>query len=347
MFKKIFLFFFLILLIIWGYFYIFPIYPDYDIPENYFETRFHNEWFDSPKNGFKDYKKLMKSLDDHGEILGEFDLYYKCYLENTCLNELKDLSEIERKSYLQDIIWDKEKIQKFWEISKNFLDKFEKLLDDYEFISLHNYNESAEYYPTWGEIIHYTKFMSLSRGIIFFSHYTSEKEALKMIWGFYSSLSLLSFKLDSWILSYLVVNVIISMHLDYIEDNLSRFSPITKRLFKNILNAYNISPDMVKNGVISEYLYWIITLENVFVKTLEKNLNIKTLLFYDHEETVNIARKIEYDHIQWKCGFEIKKNGKNFIGRTLMEGRPCMNSNIQKQNDLLKKREELIQLLSS
>lgn len=77
MFKKIFLWAITLLIFIGGYFYFFPIYPDYGILEDYFHTKHYDKTFNSQENGFHELKDLLSFLEKQEDIL-KLDAYAKC-----------------------------------------------------------------------------------------------------------------------------------------------------------------------------------------------------------------------------------------------------------------------------
>jgi len=338
-----------------GYFYFFPIYPDYNISEEYFQTRFHEQWFDSPENGFHDFKKLIESLDENSEIIWEFDMYYKCYIENNCLADLKDVSEPEREIKLKEFLTNVDKIKNFWIIIDNFLTGFTRITEEYEFISTLNYaNDNNGNFSVWEEIIQYTKLISLSRGMIFYNHYTNEKEALKNIVSFYNNVSWLSHNLDSQMIWYLVIITVLTQQFQYLESNIETISPLTKKVIRNTLNKYRLSWDMIQNANKSGYIYGKNIFEKVFLKAYDDAntqlwTSFKIKFFYNHEDTMNLVRKNEYNKINNICEEDrIKKNGRNLLWRILIEWNTvCLTRQYEKQDELFKKREQLIQLLSN
>lgn len=337
------------------YFYFFPRYPDYNISESYFETRFQKEWFQSEKNGFHEWKKLVESLNQHEEIITEFDTYYKCYFENTCLKNFEDLSEIQKQEELKKILENQEKMQEFWEITNNFLKQFEEITQKYEFISTLNYaNEENWQFAVASETIVLTKLISFSRGILFYSNYSWDKVFTQNMTQLYKNIAWLSKKLDDGVIGYLVIINISNAQFDYLKSNVEDLSPLVKKILFTTMKENPISNDMIQNGIRAEHQYGNLIIHNLFSWALnEVNKqtwkNIKTILFFDRNDSLNLMKKIDYNKVEWICEeFNVKINWKNWIWRTLAQSWwMCMQAQYKKQSYLLQKREEVLQLLSN
>jgi len=361
MFKKllkwIFRFFLLILIIaipVGIYFYIFPTYPDYEIPEEYFHTRSYEQWFDSPQNGFKEWKKLLESLDEHTDIIWKYDVYYKCFIDENCARELEGISGQEKTIAFEEISWDEIEKEKFGQVIENFLSEFTRITEQYNFVSTLNYADDEDWnFPVGGEDLVYTQLMQLSRWMIFYNSIVSDKIFIENMVTHYKNLSWLSHNYDTSLIGYLVIITLYNIQFDYLENNIEKVSSLFKVLFWNNMKEYTISDSMMENGNISSYFYGKMIFENIFVKSFEsanKTLwsSIKTTLFYDHDDTMNVVRKLDYDKSKGVCDFKVVRNGKNFLWRTLLQGDACVHtSQYQKQTELLQKREQLIQLLSN
>lgn len=353
MLKKIFkIFLFLILLGLWAgiYFYFFPTYPDYWISEEYFETRFQEEWFDSAENGFYEWKSITEDLDQHADILTEFDLYYKCYIQESCFSILKDLTRLEREEKLRELLSDTVKMKAFWDILEGFLNDFSEITQEYNYISTLNYSRDAEWNtPVWPELIQYTNLMRLTRGMIFFNHYSWDKDTLENTSAFYKNIAWLSFNLDDSLLSYLVIITVLNIQFEYLELQINNLSPVVKKiLWKNIKRS-EISSDMIQNGIRWEHQYGELLINNLYHGTLyevnsETWENLKTLLFFDLDDSLNIMRKIDKNKIEWICKENwVKVNGKNWIWRTLAQSwSACSTAVLKKTDDIIKRRKELI-----
>ena len=322
---RIFLFLFLISLA-WGlYFYFFPMYPDYGISEEYFETRFHSEWFDSPKNSYEEWRMIIEGMSTQSEILSQIDMHFKCSLEDTCLWDLQDLNNQQRVESLE---------------------RFLASTDDYE---------DLKNLVTWKEtkpILTNTQLIQFSRAIILHYDNTSNKQVISIFKTFYDSIAQLTHKMDSSIIDYLLFITLLNPQLDYFIDNIDRYSKAEKLILKNILEREEISDSMIQNGLRAEYqnskVLFDILNSNQDLAANENTSGMRKTLFYSHSDTMNLLKKSYYDAIENKTIFEISNNGRNYIGRLMLDiWQATYVSQFKKQTELLKKREELIQLLSN
>lgn len=351
MIKKIFLLLCLVLIGVCGYFYFFPMYQGNDISEEYFKTRFQDRWFDVPENGFQDFQSGVKGLEEYRELLWEFDLYYRCFIEGDCLEELQGLSEAQKEEELQNIVNDKEKFSNFQKLSNVFLDDMEWVFQEHDFISTLDYENYSKMLR--GEetkpLMTYTQMIQFTWALRFYYQYSSNKEVIAVFTRFYKIMSELSTKMDGGVLEYLVFITTLDIQLEFILENYERFDVIEKRILWNILKKYKISSDMIENGIRWEYQKELMMYEFGSRELWKEGMNFKTLLLYDHEETLEILQEVAYEAIQWNCENVIWLNGRNFIWRTLIKwpGGCIYVSQIKKQETLLEKYNEVIQLLSN
>ena len=350
---RIFLFLFLISLA-WGlYFYFFPMYPDYGISEEYFETRFHSEWFDSPKNSYEEWRMIIEGMSTQSEILSQIDMHFKCSLEDTCLWDLQDLNNQQRVESLERFLASAEYNQDFWNFRDTTLLNLQTLASK-ELINTHDY-EDLKNLVTWKEtkpILTNTQLIQFSRAIILHYDNTSNKQVISIFKTFYDSIAQLTHKMDSSIIDYLLFITLLNPQLDYFIDNIDRYSKAEKLILKNILEREEISDSMIQNGLRAEYqnskVLFDILNSNQDLAANENTSGMRKTLFYSHSDTMNLLKKSYYDAIENKTIFEISNNGRNYIGRLMLDiWQATYVSQFKKQTELLKKREELIQLLSN
>ncbi|MCH8518574.1 hypothetical protein LAT59_02325 [Candidatus Gracilibacteria bacterium] len=355
MFKKIFLLFLALLFIAGGYFYVFPIYPDYGISEEYFHTRFHEEGFDSPQNGFHAWKELIECLDEYTGLIGEFDIYYKCFLEDDCSYIDQNLTSQEKVIYLELILNDTDKMSEFGDFIQNFTSTLEYISSSYSYISTLNYHGSDDLGIAIGsEMIFNQQLRAFTRGILFYMYYSSNSEASSIFISYYKYLSWLSQNLDDNVVGYLVLIEILDMLFDFLTSYYDKFSPAFQGHIQRVISDFYITEGMMINGVKSEHQYKLLLYQGIEDGALDGGdnswgFNPKTFLFYDILDTLNLARKIDKNTIEGNCDFEIQINGRNFIGRTLLEMNHCflLDRHFQKEADLLEKRLEIIDLLTN
>ena len=329
------------------YVYIFPIYPDYNIPEEYFHTRFHDEWFDSPWNGFHAWKELIEWLKEHKEIILEFDRYYKCFLEDNCIYIDEHITQIEKNELLAAIKADEETLAQYQYVVNSFLRDFENITEDYSYISTLNFalNENWEI-PVWAEIIVYTRLLELSRGIIFYNHISQWQTLLNNTIQILKNFSWLSYNLDDSIITYLILMRVLEKNYMYIKNHFEELPPhISLMLWRNV-ERYQISDTMLQNGIKTDHQFWKKIIESIYASSQK---DFKTRFFFDLDETLQIMKKIDYERIEWDCSFvEINNNWKNWIWRTLSElWNICMQRQLRQQSDLLQLRWDIIDLLSN
>lgn len=113
MIKKIILLLCTICFIVWGYFYIFPIYTDSNIPESFFYTTHHNI---SPKDEDKEYQTFVDTII-HIENKDELDVYFDILdtdKQPINITYLSDENSLKFLKKLQDI---NKKLIEWWEFN--------------------------------------------------------------------------------------------------------------------------------------------------------------------------------------------------------------------------------------
>jgi len=351
---RLFLFLFLISLV-WGvYFYFFPVYPDYGISEEYFETRFHEQWFDSPENGYEIWSNIQGLFT---WVQWQVDTYSRCYPNgwDCWYTNIPEINDNNKEEVLSNFLQSDEYNNEYKILVENVLDAFDEMLS-YKYISTHDYKDYEKMIT--GEemkpILTFTWLIQFSRSLRFYYDYSWNKEFILVFTKFYKSLAILSEKLDAELIDYLVLITVLNIQFEYLENNIDRLNNWEKIVLKNTLSEYDISDTMIENALKWEYWYWKVIFEWIFVKSNEvanrsAGTNFKNILFYNHSDTMNLVRKNHYDKVNNICEENWpKKNGRNFLWRLLIETNTiCFSSHFKRQEDLIKKREELIQLLSN
>lgn len=351
---RILLFLLALVVIAWWYFYFFPVYSDYWISEDYFETRFQKQWFNSPENGYEVWSGIP---DLFSWVQWEVDAYSRCYVEAwDCSNGmLPEINDINKQQVLSDFLNSEEYKNEYKTLVQDVLKTFDRMLT-YEYVSTLDYLDYAKI--TTGEemkpVLTFTSFIQFSRSLWLYYDTSSNKDFIRVFSSFYKNISLLSNQLDSGLIDYLVIITILNTQFEYLENNLDRLNDSEKKLVLNILKEYEISNSMIQNASKAEYWEGKILFDWIFWNKdswadVSGNNNIKTKLFYSYNDTMNLLRKNHYNQVNNICEENWpKKNGRNFLWRVLIQwNSTCYSSQYSKQKDVLQKREELIQLLSN
>jgi len=129
--------------------------------------------------------------------------------------------------------------------------------------------------------------------------------------------------MDSSIIDYLLFITLLNPQLDYFIDNIDRYSKAEKLILKNILEREEISDSMIQNGLRAEYqnskVLFDILNSNQDLAANENTSGMRKTLFYSHSDTMNLLKKSYYDAIENKTIFEISNNGRNYIGRLMLD----------------------------
>ena len=334
------------------YFYIFPVYSDFEIPEEYFHTRFHEEWFDSPQNGFHAWKELIEWLEEHEEIIREFDIYYRCYITQDCSFIAPDMTEEEKTEYLELLLTDSEKIETFWVIIRQLISNLEKISSEYDYISTLNYQAWEGDLTLWPEMITTINLRALARWMLFYVDLLPRAEANSFLVSYYRFLSWLSLHLDDSLVSYLSLIDMLETLFNYHETYFVSLSPAFQGLHLRVLQEQETASDMIENGIKVDYNYQRLlfdALENWDISSDENRwFNPISFLFYDYSDSVNILQKKFADALEGDCNLEVGLNGRNYVGRLLLDFTNCnlFTSHFAKQEEILSIRQNTIDLLS-
>lgn len=347
---KIFLLLIVILLWVGVYFYYFPSYPEYDIPDTYFQTRFSSPWFDSPKNGFTQWKELHEYIGTKWDVLRIFDAYYLCYNENECNIEVLGWTdeankELKAKNFSESLL----STQEFPEIMNEVFKRLEEI-QEYEYISTLNYTpKDNEAFALGWEITEFKNMISFTRALSFYNNNLNSKEFLENYSVYYRALSFLSQKLDTDVVWALILITLSDIHLYSWEIYQEKLKWGEKFVLKNTLMNYEFSDTMIQNAFKASYQYEKWMYEYGLSESGNEHMwSLRAFLFYNEADTMNLLKKIEYEKSQGNCDFRIRVNGRNAIGRILLQTTQiCSSSQFKKEEELLQKREELIQLLSN
>lgn len=341
--------------IIWVvlYFYIFPVYSDHNISEEIFHTRFHNEWFDSPRNGFDTWKELLEWLETHQSIIQEFDIYYRCYVINDCSFIAPDMSLEAKSIYLSELLDDTDTFKSFTILVSDFMMDIDSLVSNYDYISALNYMSSTEStVALWPEIVATHNLRAFIRWMLFYIEHLPRAEANALLISYYKFLSWLSFSLDDGMVVYLNLFEMFEELFSYYETYISSLNPVFQRMHLSILEQHEISSDMIENAIKVDYNYQyeiFDALENHDIWIYDAWLNTRMFFFYNKNDSINILQKIFSEILERNCQWEIQLNGRNYVGRTLLNMIDCniFSAHFLKQEEVLYKRQKLIDTFSS
>ena len=360
------------LLALTPYAYTFPVYPDYNIPEEYFHTRFHEEWFDSPRNWFQAWKKLIEWLNEHQELIYEFDNYYNCFFDNGCDVIDPNMTQEELDLLYKSVINNEALIDDFWNLLYTFLEDTESIMADYDYISYKNFENDSDASRLGWEILTYSRLLAFTRAMRLYIHLSDMWEKTELIDRYLAVISWLSYNIDADTISYLVI---ISLHnriYDYLESEIHNISPWQKNLLSRIIQKHTISDDMIYNASRFWYFYGSM----LYKGEIQDNLSSISRLFYNHDETLNILRQLEYNRseriyekLEYRWINIIKRlqmieawfmrddyypydnnvalNGRNLIWRILLNSIVTDFERLfQQEEEIIQRRLEIINLLS-
>ena len=273
------------------YVYIFPIYPDFDIPEEYFHTRFHDEWFDSPNNWFHAWKEIIEWLEEDKELINDFHNYNECFLDNWCHSIDSDITQEEIDALYQSVVNDTELMSNFWNILYTFLEDTESIMLEYDFISYRNFEVDGSLFSVGWEITSDNQMIRLIRAMRLYIHLSDTSEKIELLDRYLAVLSWLSYNVDSDIITYLVIITLHNIIYNHIEFDMQNMWRWHKNILSRIVEKHTISDDMVYNGS----RYWYFFGKKAYEGTIFQEVSFFERLFYNSQDTLNVLRKLEYN----------------------------------------------------
>ena len=273
------------------YVYIFPIYPDFEIPEEYFYTRFHDEWFDSSRNGFYAWKELNEWLEQHKELIKEFHNYDECLLDALCYWIDPDITQEELDLLYKSVINNEALIDDFWNLLYTFLEDMELIMTEYDFISYRNFEVDGGLFSVGWEITSGSQMIRLIRSMRLYIHISDTSEKIELLDRYLAVLSWLSYNVDSDMITYLVIITLHNIIYNHIEFDMQNMWRWHRNILSRIVDKHTISDDMIYNGS----RYWYFFGKTAYEETIFQEVSFFKRLFYNSQDTLNILRKLEYN----------------------------------------------------
>lgn len=130
----------------------------------------------------------------------------------------------------------------------------------------------------------------------------------------YIFLSQLSYKLEGRITDSILIQAQMEMLFDSIKE--LSLLPEQKVRLRDVLVTQDINKDTLKTALKDDHKEGVKLLN----KTFSQEKNFFNIFLYSEQDTENILSKIRYDQIEYgKSNLSISLNGKNLLGRTLIQ----------------------------
>lgn len=315
---RIFILLLLIFIAIWAYFYFYPVYSNSHIPVWYFSENID----DSDNNGYTELQQGFSSFSDaQRERIQATELLYSCVIKNeNCDLYIDETTTIEDVKRTQEQF----KNQQFTEIKEGFqklwvTDAIRSILDEYlEFLS--NASEKEEFKSIWFDEKNILwQIQKIQRVKDMYYILENDKKGFEFAKKHFEITDSIvrNQDIDYFVYSR-IMNTMIS-DLEYFQNLLENTNLPYKVFIKNIIEKNSYIEIPMKNVLISQYEQDFLNMQKIYEETPN---TWKKKFFYDFEDTKNLLQTMYYHLIEWSKtneSFEIKKNWKNFIWRTLLE----------------------------
>jgi len=338
--KKIFLWIVWFLFLISLYFYIFPIYKDFWIEDTYFETNHYDKEFDSEDNGYWEFTSFLDILaqEQNNQVLWYFDAIWKgrdSYDKDECIENTscffitrsldfikKDTSTEELREFLlnEDNFYKTEGFKSLLFISRLYSNYQKKILNKEYVSSFDKWNE-LESITTFTDIIRITRVM---KQVSFY--YIEKGDIQKWVEIFTNNNNFIIELLKKWdfrLIEVMVLRTLLHMNFKNLDDIIENYNLSNENkdiIRQNLLNI-DINNELYQNAFKREYqftsevlfdrVFWDLEIKKVFIHKL----------FYSQKDTLSLLKKITYQLVEnWEIDLQIKRNGSNFLWRTLLQG---------------------------
>lgn len=326
---------------------------DFNIPKDFFNTKFWDKDPYSNENWFQDYILFTELLNDNTELL-YFDFFSRCYFDegynnSNCNDEM-----------------DEDRFNKFKNLIAVNKIKYKKINNKNYILETPEYSWAyiwEKAYWTWENII-YIWLIQYSRAIRFVAYKYFEEwkyeQWINVLLEFQLFIDSLMNKTDSNLINFLVyftVNKINIEALNYFIDNYELNNKINEDI-KIVLNK-QIDEWLVENSLKREHLSSRTIFQYLWDDAMNKDEYenyfryyygmIETFLFFSVKETELISDKLRFDLInnKWLASIWICENNiSNYLWRNIV----CNNSSIysnqyQKEENMRKLRSDTLEKL--
>ena len=345
--KKIFLWIFLVLLWLGGYFYFFPIYPNYNISDDYFNTTHYNKSFDSSENAYKKWVELNRYLWENKEFLDRILNFYVCVDVERWNCHIDIGKECREKWFCKNsVLKDQEKeyvvdyFKNLFEQSKD-KDKLDNIITTYlqslEDINRKDYLLFFNKDNVFEEVIPMSSFINLNKIIKYLFSSKYEKNYLKLFLENYSSIVSILNKSDLKLMDGLVFITTLEIHLPTFEKLITERNFIEyKAIVIDTMKINNLKSWFMMNAIKNEYHFVYLLMKKELFNNQKLWFSPKLLFLYSEPDTFNLLKKQFKSILEHEKLLNIKLNGRNFIWRILI------NSSIANYDQQMKKEQDLI-----
>lgn len=391
--KKIFLGVLILFLWLGGYFYFFPMYPNYNIPDDYFKTSYYDKDINSRENGYNKFRELVNFLNEgeNKRLLEYYSNIYSCKTKDTFCDKLGSVKKIkdafemkygkEKTIKISQLLETLEQAKvtknntKIEEINKVLdswnvngeVDAYEIVLQDItkeknkifkdtskkqEFLNLLKwYFDRADSIESSGYIVYFNTDFVLNGEVLlnfsrslnsFIFQNTGSDWMAEVVSKQYIFLSQLSYKLEGRITDSILIQAQMEMLFDSIKE--LSLLPEQKVRLRDVLVTQDINKDTLKTALKDDHKEGVKLLN----KTFSQEKNFFNIFLYSEQDTENILSKIRYDQIEYgKSNLSISLNGKNLLGRTLIQWIQDWGYTLQSKRlaNILQERQNIIDLL--
>lgn len=287
-----------------------------------------------------DFLELRSTFDK--KFLVKVDAYHnnKDYYKSKNLNE--ELEKLEANFFSQEeLTLYNEYMKKFNELESFLLDSsnfyktqgFAKLLFIYQkYFNIQERVLSKEYmssFDKWNELensLNITNFIKVTRIMKYVSlYYIEEGNEKKWVEVFTNNNNFIVELLEEWdfkLIEVMTLRTLLNINLknlDYIIENYN-LSNENKDFIKQDLLSIDIDKKLYNNAFKREYQFMSEVLFDRFFWELEIKKVFIHKLFYSQKDTLNLLKKMYYQLVEnWEIDLQIKRNGSNFLWRTLLQ----------------------------